>query len=139
MAGIRDELIRVDAQGVAHPIGVVASQRMRPHMGTYRVLPAPAHVIIMRFTGEDGQVDAGDGAIVRLGGEIVAAGTLIDIFALVAQTGWRGVLSVHQGEQERRIYIDQSNVIGVRSNVTDECLGRVMYRYGHISEEDLER
>src|SRR5690606_28731553 len=91
MASLRDELVRVDAQGVAHPIGVVASQRMRPHMGTYRILPAPAHVIIMRYTGEDGQVDAGDGGIVRLGGEIVAAGTLIDIFALIAQTGWRGV------------------------------------------------
>src|SRR5690606_38028169 len=97
------------------------------------------HVIIMRYTGEDGQVDAGDGGIVRLGGEIVAAGTLIDIFALIAQTGWRGVLSVHQGEHERRIYIDQSNVVGVRSNVTEERLGRVMYRYGHISEEDLAR
>lgn len=139
MASLRDELVRVDAQGVAHPIGVVASQRMRPHMGTYRILPAPAHVIIMRYTGEDGQVDAGDGGIVRLGGEIVAAGTLIDIFALIAQTGWRGVLSVHQGEHERRIYIDQSNVVGVRSNVTEERLGRVMYRYGHISEEDLAR
>jgi len=139
MAGYRDELIRVDAQGVVHPIGIIASQRMRQHMGTYRVLPAPPHVIIMRYTDEDGQVDPGDGAIIRLGGEIVAAGTLIDIFALIAQTGWRGVLSVHQGEQERKIYIDQSNVIGVRSNVTDERLGRVMYRYGHISEEDLER
>jgi len=139
MASPRDELIRVDAQGVAHPIGVVASQRMRPHEGTYRILPAPAHVIIMRYTGEDGQVDADDGAIVRLGGEIVAAGTICDIFALVAQTGWRGVLSVHNGEQERRIYIDQSNVIGVRSNVTEERLGRVMYRYGHITEEDLHR
>src|SRR5262245_18539614 len=103
MAGIRDELIRVYSQGVAHPTGIVASQRMRPRAGTYRVLPAPAHVIIMRFTGDDGQIDAGDGAIVRLGGEIVAAGALIDIFALIAQTGWRGVLSVHQGDQERRI------------------------------------
>ena len=139
MASLRDELIRVYAQGVAHPIGIVASQRMRPHMGTYRVLPAPPHVIIMRFTDEDGQVDAGDGSIVRLAGEIVAAGTLIDIFALIAQTGWRGVLSVHQSDQERRIYIDQSNVVGVRSNVTEERLGRVMYRYGHISEEDLAR
>jgi hypothetical protein len=139
MGGPRDELIRVDAQGVAHPIGVVASQRMRPHQGTYRVLPAPPHVIIMRFTGDDGQVDAGDGAIIRLGGEIVAAGTLCDIFALVAQTGWRGVLCVHQGDLERRVYIDQSNVLGVRSNVTEERLGRVMYRYGLIGDDDLHR
>lgn len=139
MTNPRDELVRVDAQGVAHPIGVVASQRMRPHTGTYRLLPAPAHVILMRYTGDDGHIDLEDGAIVRLAGEIVVAGATCDIFALVAQTGWRGILSVHQGDQERRIYIDQSNVVGVRSNVGEERLGRVMYRYGHINEEELSR
>ncbi len=139
MTDAKDELIRIDAQGVAHPIGVVASQRMRPHEGTYRLLPSPDHVVIMRYTGEDGRVDAGDGAVVRLAGEIVAAGTLCDIFALVAQTGWRGVLSVHQGAVVRRIYIDQGAVVGVKSSDPDERLGRVMYRYGHLSEADLAR
>lgn len=138
MASGRDELIRIDSQGVAHPIGIVASQRMRAHEGTYRVLPSPSHVVLMRFTGEDGKVDVDDGAVVRLAGEIVAAGIICDVFALLAQTGWRGVLSVHSGEQLRRMYIDQGSVLGVKSNVQDERLGRVMYRYGHISEEDLQ-
>lgn len=139
MTDAKDELIRIDAQGVAHPIGVVASQRMRPHTGTYRLLPSPDHVVLMRYTGEDGRVDSGDGAVVRLAGEIVAAGTLCDIFALVAQTGWRGVLSVHQGPIVRRIYIDQGAVIGVKSTDPEERLGRVIYRYGHLSESDLSR
>lgn len=137
MSDKRDELIRIDNQGVAHPIGVVASQRMRPHEGTYRLLPSPAHVIMMRYTGEDGQVDAGDGAIVRIAGEIAAPGTICDILALLAQTGWRGILSVHQGPITREIYLDQGSVLGVKSGDPEERLGRVMYRYGHISEEDL--
>jgi Domain of unknown function (DUF4388) len=137
MSDRRDELIRIDNQGVAHPIGVVASQRMRPHEGTYRLLPSPAHVILMRYTGEDGQVDAGDGAIVRIAGEIAAPGTICDILALLSQTGWRGILSVHQGPVTREIYLDQGSVLGVKSGEPEERLGRVMYRYGHISEEDL--
>jgi hypothetical protein len=137
MSDARDELIRIDAQGVAHPIGTVASQRMRPHQGTYRLLPSPSHVVLMRYTGEDGRVDAGDGAIVRIAGEITTHGTICDILALLGQTGWRGILSVHTSEATREIFIDQGSVLGVKSTDSDEWLGKVMYRYGHISEEDL--
>ncbi len=139
MKNPRDELIRIDSQGVAHPIGTVASQRMRPHQGTYRLLPAPEHVVFMRYTGEDGVVDEGDGAVVRLAGEITTPGTICDILALVAQTGWRGVLSVHEGEVCRSIYLDRGNVVGVQTNADGERLGTVMYRYGLVGREVLER
>src|SRR5690606_29813380 len=114
MADNRDELIRIDSQGVAHPIGVVASQRMRAHEGAYRVLPAPSHVVLMRYTGEDGRVDEGDGAIVRVAGEITSTGTICDILALLAQTGWRGILSVHTKDATREIFMDQATVLGVK-------------------------
>jgi len=137
MSDNRDELIRIDSQGVAHPIGTVASQRMRPHEGTYRLLPSPDHVVLMRYTGEDGQVDEEDGATVRIAGEIASPGTICDILALLAQTGWRGILSVHQSDVVRAIYMDHGSVQGVKSTDSEERLGRIMYRYGHISEEDL--
>ena len=68
----RSELVRIDVRGEAHPIGNVASQRMRARAGAYRILPAPEHVVFMRYTGEDGRRDAGDGAVVRLSGEVTA-------------------------------------------------------------------
>lgn len=139
MGSHRDELIRIDSHGVAHPIGSVAVQRMRPHVGAYRLLPSPPHVVLMRFTGEDGRVDEGDGAVVRLAGEIVAQGTLCDILALVGQTGWRGILSVHQGKVTREIYMGGGNVLGVKSTDPEERLGRVLYRYGHINDADLKQ
>jgi hypothetical protein len=139
MRDVRDELIRIDAQGVAHPIGTVASQRMRPHQGTYRLLPGPEHVVFMRFVGDDGQVDEGDGAIVRLAGEIAAPGTICDILALLAQTGWRGILCVHEDTTTRRLFIDRGNVIGAQTNAKRERLGQVMYRYGMLTEEELGR
>ncbi len=137
MSSPRDELIRIDSQGVAHPIGMVGSQRMRAHEGTYRLLPSPSHVVLMRYTGEDGLVDAGDGANVRLAGEITTLGTICDILALLAQTGWRGILSIHHDDVTREIFLDHGTVLGVKSTSPEEWLGRVMYRYGYISEEDL--
>jgi len=130
----RAQLVRIDSRGQAHPIGNVASQRMRAREGAYRILPAPKHVVFMRYTGEDGRRDASDGAVVRLSGEVTAPGTLCDILALVAQTGWRGELVVSDGEHERSIFFEQGNVVGAVTNVEDERLGSVLYRFGVITE-----
>ncbi|HKO53811.1 MAG TPA: DUF4388 domain-containing protein [Polyangiaceae bacterium] len=131
----RSELVRIDARGQAHPIGNVASQRMRAREGAYRILPSPEHVVFMRYTGEDGRRDAEDGAIVRLAGEVTAAGTLCDVLGLVAQTGWRGELVVLDGEHARSIFFEQGNVLGASTNVEEERLGAVLYRFGAISQE----
>ena len=131
----RPELVRIDAQGQAHPIGNVASQRMRARAGAYRMLPAPKHVVFMRYTGEDGRRDVEDGAIVRLSGEVTAAGTLCDILALVAQTGWRGELVVLDGDEARSLFFEQGNVVGAVTNVEAERLGSVLYRFGAITGE----
>ncbi|HYQ43076.1 MAG TPA: DUF4388 domain-containing protein, partial [Polyangiaceae bacterium] len=135
MKDSRSELVRIDSRGEAHPIGNVASQRMRARAGAYRILPAPEHVVFMRYTGEDGLRDATDGAIVRLAGEVAAPGTLCDILALVAQTGWRGELVVLSADQSRSIFFEQGNVVGAVTNVEEERLGAVLYRFGAISEE----
>lgn len=134
----RAELVRIDAQGQAHPIGAVASQRLRARSGAFRLLPAPAHVILMRYTGEDGRRDAGDGAIVRLAGEITSAGAVCDIIAMLGQTGWKGELVVLDAETSRSIFFEGGYVVGVQTNVADERLGMVLYRYGAITWDQHE-
>lgn len=112
---------------------------MRSREGAYRMLPAPGHVIFMRYTGEDGRRDAEDGAIVRLAGEVTAPGALCDILALVGQAGWRGELVVLDGEDARSVFFDQGNVVGGLTNVEGERLGAVLYRYGVIDEAARDR
>src|SRR5260221_3835574 len=133
------ELVRIDSRGEAHPIGAVASQRLRGRAGAYRMLPAPGHVVFMRYTGEDGRRDAEDGAIVRLAGEVTAPGALCDVLALLGQTGWRGELVVLDGDDMRSVFFDQGNVVGAVTNVEQERLGSVLYRYGVIDEASRDR
>jgi hypothetical protein len=139
MRDAKAELVRIDARGEAHPIGAIASQRLRARAGAYRVLPAPEHVVFMRYTGEDGRRDADDGAVVRLAGEVTAPGALCDVLALLGQTGWRGELVVADGEDVRSVFFDQGNVVGALTNVEEERLGSVLYRYGVIDADGLER
>src|SRR5689334_22841172 len=133
------ELVRIDKRGEAHPIGTIASQRLRARAGTYRMLPAPGHVVFMRYTGEDGRRDAEDGAIVRIAGEVTAPGALCDIIALLGQTGWRGELVVEHDDEVRSVFFESGNVVGAHTNVADERIGAVLYRYGAIDAEQRDR
>src|SRR5258708_21256189 len=107
----RNEMVRIDDAGVAHPLGKTASQRMRTRKGAFRLMPAPMHVVFMRYVGEDGHRDDEDGAIVRLAGEVTAPGAICDIVALVAQAGWRGELVVLDAERSRSIFFGAGNMV----------------------------
>src|SRR5262245_33513822 len=100
----RDELVRIDERGEAHPIGPIAGQRMRSRAGAFRMLPAPEHVVFMRYTGEDGRRDDTDGAVVRLAGEITRPGAMCEVLGLIAQTGWKGELCTFDGEDVRSLF-----------------------------------
>ncbi|HTQ02937.1 MAG TPA: DUF4388 domain-containing protein [Polyangiaceae bacterium] len=135
----RDELVRIDGRGEAHPIGAVAGQRMRARTGAFRVLPSPKHVVFMRYTGEDGRRDADDGAIVRIAGEVTAPGAICDVLALLGQTGWRGELVVENDDRVRSIFFENGNVVGAHTNVEDERLGSVLYRYGALGAAERDQ
>ena len=132
------ELVRIDGTGTAHPVGKTASQRMRARQGSFRLMPGPAHLIVMRYVGEDGRRDPEDGPIFRLAGEITANGALCDVFGLVGQAGWPGELVVLDGQTSRSIFFDRSHVIGAQSTADGERLGEVLYRYGALTGEQVE-
>jgi hypothetical protein len=133
----RLELVRVDATGTAHPVGKTASQRMRARQGAFRLMPSPAHLVVMRFVGEDGRRDPEDGPIFRLAGEITTPGAICDIVALIGQAGWRGELVVLDGTNNRSIFFERSHVVAASSSVESERLGEVLYRYGALTKEQV--
>ncbi|MBK8266638.1 MAG: DUF4388 domain-containing protein [Nannocystis sp.] len=135
MKSAQDELVWISGEGTIEAVGPIAATRLRAREGAFRLLPTPKHVVFMRYTGHDGRRDAEDGAVVRIAGEITGPGTLCDVLALLAQTGWRGELNVQMGEESRSVFVDAGNVVGARTNAAEEHLGRILFRFGVIDEE----
>jgi hypothetical protein len=133
----RSELVRIDGTGTAHPVGRTASQRMRAREGAFRLMPAPAHLVVMRYVGEDGRRDDADGPVFRLAGEITSDGALCDIVALVGQAGWGGELVVLDGAASRSIFFEAGNVIGASSTSPGERIGEVLYKYGALTAHQV--
>lgn len=133
----QDEIVLIDAAGAAHPHGEVAARRLGSHEGAYRVMPTPRHVVFLRHIGADGRRDPVDEPVVRLAGEITAAGALCDVLAILGQSGWRGELVVTSADTTRRVFFDHGDIVGVCSDAEEDHLARVMYRYGALTEEQV--
>src|SRR4051812_38268208 len=136
MADERAEWVEIDAKGVARPNGEVASLRMQGRQGRFAVLPSPAHLLVLR------KVDAKKGAEARpciLSGEIRSPGTLCDLVGFVGHAGWKGEFIVLDPSSSRSLFFDQGHVVGAQSTVQSERLGEVLYRYGVLDSEQVQR
>jgi hypothetical protein len=100
-------------------------------------MPAPQHLIVMRYVGEDGRRDPEDGPVFRLAGEITSPGAICDVVALVGQAGWNGELIVQDGAATRSIFFQHSHVVAATSTIEGERLGEVLYRYGALTKEQI--
>jgi hypothetical protein len=123
---------RVHATGTIEPLEPDARRELCAREGVYRLLSAPRGVILMRG------VEPSGGAI-RLAGEIGSPGAVCDVFMMLSQMGWRGQLVLSDTGVTRTLFFDKGNVLGAQTNVEDERLGAVMYRYGVLSKDDLAR
>lgn len=137
MKHAQDELVWIDSTGAAHPLGEVATQRMRAREGAFRILPSPKHMVFLRYVGADGRRDREDGAVIRIAGEITGQGAMADVIALLGQVDWRGELVVQDSEHSRSLFLERGTIVGVQSDAEEERLGMIAYRYGAIGEEQL--
>jgi hypothetical protein len=130
---VRKDLARVHATGSIEPLEADATRELSGREGTYRVLPTPRGVILMRG------VEPTPSPVIRLAGEIGAPGAVCDVFMMMSQMGWRGQLVLTDGAASRSLFFDKGNVLGAQTNVEEERLGAVMYRYGVLSKDELAR
>ena len=55
MAEGRDDLVRIDVTGVAHPVGETARVRLQGRTGTFHVLPTPPQLVVLRQAAGEGE------------------------------------------------------------------------------------
>ncbi len=130
----RDEIAEISTSGTVEPRGSLAQLRLQSRSGEYRVLPAPAEVVLLKRASEDGH----DRACLVFG-ELRAPGSLCDLLGFVSHTGWRGEFVVKDEHSTRSLFFDQGHVVGAKSTVLAERLGEVLYRHGVLTREQVDR
>ncbi len=117
-------------------VGRAALRRLAARHGKYRLLPSPSDLVILERVDEGHA--AKTGAVV-LAGDIERVGGLIDVIHFIQGNAWSGHLTVLSGAARKTIYYKRGDVSTASSNVSEDRIGAILYRYGMITAADLEK
>ncbi|HEY3358203.1 MAG TPA: DUF4388 domain-containing protein [Polyangia bacterium] len=130
-----------EATVVIHEDGYVtaedlaAARRLASRAGRWHMIPAPPTIIMLQRDYEPG----GDPGRVALAGDVAACGGLLDVINLVKNCSWSGALSAMHRSTRRTIYFRKGEVRTASSNLPEDRLGQILYRFGIITREQLEQ
>ena len=127
-------ILLIDESGRVTVEGRAALRRLAARPGRYRLLPSPSNLVVLERS-DDGQ---SSGRTV-MSGDIERLGGLIDILHFVYTSGWSGQFTVIDGAARKSLYFKRGDVRTASSNVSEDRIGAILYRYGLISAADLER
>lgn len=124
----------VDDTGQVVVEGRAAQRRLAARPGRYRLVPSPANLVVLERVDEGMRIA---GRTV-LAGDIERVGGLIDIIHFLHHNAWSGQLTVIGGAFRKSIYLKRGEVRTASSNVPEDRIGAILYRYGRISAADLD-
>ena len=136
MADDRD-LIRITPDGRV-AVGSELARKLAAKPGTYRLLPTAGGLLLLqRLPTETSQAENPKGRAL-LSGEIERLGGLADIIHFIHNNTWSGHLEIVAGQVRKALYCRRGDVQSAASNVPDDRLGAILYRYGLISADALD-
>jgi hypothetical protein len=122
-----------------------AQRRLAGRPGRFRVVPTTGELIILQRVGwKPGERrDASHSVIVPgrvvLAGEVDAVGGLVDVINFIHVSHWSGQLALVDGLVRKTLYFRRGDIRSAASNVPEDRLGAILYRYGVVSEEQLDQ
>ena len=132
-------LIAIDQEGKIS-VDPGAAKRLQAHAGRYRVVPTTGELVIFQRVADSSStsvVQSVPPGRVALAGEIDGVGGLVDVVNFIHANAWSGQLSVVDNAVRKTIYFRRGDVRTAASNVADDRLGAILYRYGLVSEQQL--
>jgi hypothetical protein len=137
----RGNVVIIDEEGhlVVEP---GAERKLVGHSGRYRVIPTAGEIVILQRVDPGARTESSSasglyGGRVALAGDVDAAGGLIDIIHFVHANNWSGQLSVIEGANRKTIHFRRGDIRTAASNVAEDRLGAILYRFGVVDESTL--
>lgn len=133
-------VILIDADGRL-TLDADAQRRLAARPGRFRVVPTTGEIVILQRVGDNRSAASVSGIApgrVTLAGEVDAVGGLVDVINFILSNQWSGQLAIIDGAARKTIYFRRGDVRTAASNVPEDRLGAILYRYGVVTEEQLQ-
>ncbi len=136
-------LVTIESDGQVG-LDLDAQRRLAAHPGRYRVLPTTGDLILMQRAARDQNLssrETSSSAIfygqVALAGDVSAVGGLIDIIHFIFSNAWSGQLALVDNATRKTVHFRRGDIRTAASNLPEDRLGAILYRYGVVKEDAL--
>ena len=134
-----DAQLWIDETGAVN-VAPSASEELRRSAGAFCLLPPTERLIIWERVADPQARERGR---VVLAGAIDRAGGLVDIMQFIHQNQWTGRLVVFTAAGRTRVlktvHFRRGDVSAATSNVAEDRIGAILYRFGMITAAELEK
>ncbi len=133
--------ITIDAEGRL-TVDPGAQKRLAPSAGRFRLIPTTGDLVILQRVPDSVRREGSTSTLIPpgrvvLAGEMDAVGGLVDVINFIHTNAWSGQLSIVDGTVRKTLHFRRGDVRTAASNVPEDRLGAILFRYGMVSEEAL--
>jgi hypothetical protein len=134
-------VVSIDSEGRI-TFDAEAQRRLAGRPGRFRVVPTTGEIVILQRV-PDGRVASASSVSaiapgrVTIAGEVDAVGGLVDVINFIHAQQWSGQLAVVDALTRKTLFFRRGDVRTAASNVPEDRLGAILYRFGVVTEAKL--
>jgi Domain of unknown function (DUF4388) len=132
-----DLKIVIEADGLIKPMHARLGRWLAKRSGLWRLVPSAENLLVFSRLGSDGtEADSNTGDL-QFTGNSAAMGGLMDMITFLSTTKRSGALVMLNDDVKKTIFFTEGDVRMATSNVPEDRLGALMYRFGLVTREEL--
>jgi len=135
MAG--DLKIIIEADGLIKPMNARLGAWLAKRAGLWRLVPTAENLLVFSRLGAEGSKDTANTGDLQFTGNASAMGGLMDMITFLSTTKRTGALVMLNEDVKKTIFFTEGDVRMATSNVPEDRLGALMYRFGLVTRDQL--
>jgi hypothetical protein len=132
-----DLKIVIEADGLMKPMNARLGRWLAKRSGHWKLIPTAENLLVFSRLGSDGSGTESNTGDLQFTGSAAAMGGLMDMITFLSTTKRTGALVMLSGDVKKTLFFTEGDVRMATSNVPDDRLGALMYRFGLVTRDQL--
>lgn len=136
-----DLTVQIDADGRVKPQNVRLRRWLAARTGLWQLVPTAENLLVFARLGAGERATSAGSRTgeLQLTGSIDAMGGLMDVITFLSNTKRTGALVALSDRVKKTLFFREGDVRMATSNVPEDRLGALLYRFGMVSHDQLEQ
>jgi Domain of unknown function (DUF4388) len=137
---MNDITIIINNEGKITTKNPVSTEKISEYAGEWSLGPSTSYLLVFERTGEQHQTQVSQSSMIGkiLFSGLINEGSLLEFVNFLGENSKTGVLVVIHEDTKKSIFFKNGQISYATSNMSEDRIGEVLYRYGLVTKAQLE-